>query len=354
MIMPQISATSSLIKELQNALVSTLGPLLTGTPSISLLDRPGHSNPGDTAIWLGSLNVCARLGFPRPTYACEQSTYSREVLGKNPGTILITGGGNIGDLWESHQLFRERVLADFPDRPIVQLPQSIHFCSMPNLKRAQDAFERHPRFTLLVRDRRSLEIAHNYFHVKTILCPDMSFGLGALRRTVKGSCPMFWLSRRDKESLEPEARSDFPGLQPCDYIAAKPTRLENFYIRLAAAVRSGYAPPSWVHRLLSSFYNRLGERRLERACRLLSSATTVVTNRLHGHILSLLLGIPHFINDNNYGKLRSFYETWTSKSPLGVWCESEAEALRQAMGNNMHPHAPETDASVTRYTERHK
>jgi len=81
---------------------------------------------------------------------------------------------------------------------------------------------------------------------------------------------------------------------------------------------------------LSATYAPLARRRLERGCRLLASAGAIVTDRLHGHVLCLLLGIPHVLLDNNYGKVRSFYETWTADADLVRWGESPAEALRLA------------------------
>ena len=41
----------------------------------------------------------------------------------------------------------------------------------------------------------------------------------------------------------------------------------------------------------------------------------VITNRLHGHILCIILGIPHVFLPNSYYKNESFYETWTSQLP---------------------------------------
>ncbi len=43
----------------------------------------------------------------------------------------------------------------------------------------------------------------------------------------------------------------------------------------------------------------------------------IVTNRLHGHILCLLLNIPHIFLPNAYHKNQAFYETWTQEIP---WC----------------------------------
>jgi len=69
---------------------------------------------------------------------------------------------------------------------------------------------------------------------------------------------------------------------------------------------------------------------VRRGIDLLCSASVVVTDRLHAHVLSLLLGIPHVVTDNVSGKIRSFYETWTSESDLVTWAESLEDGVRIA------------------------
>jgi pyruvyl transferase EpsO len=56
----------------------------------------------------------------------------------------------------------------------------------------------------------------------------------------------------------------------------------------------------------------------------------VVTDRLHGHILALLLGIPHVVLDNSYGKLHHFIRTWTHASPLVRMAAAPDEATALA------------------------
>lgn len=56
----------------------------------------------------------------------------------------------------------------------------------------------------------------------------------------------------------------------------------------------------------------------------------VVSDRLHGHIMALLLGIPNIILDNNNGKLSRYYETWTHESSLTWKASSPEEALQLA------------------------
>ena len=46
----------------------------------------------------------------------------------------------------------------------------------------------------------------------------------------------------------------------------------------------------------------------------LSQFDEVITTRLHGHILSLLMDIPSVMIDNNYGKNSRFYDAWLEET----------------------------------------
>ena len=54
----------------------------------------------------------------------------------------------------------------------------------------------------------------------------------------------------------------------------------------------------------------------DRGVRLLSRGHRIATDRLHAHILSLMLGIPHYAADNLTGKVHAFIDCWTGSSPL--------------------------------------
>jgi pyruvyl transferase EpsO len=56
----------------------------------------------------------------------------------------------------------------------------------------------------------------------------------------------------------------------------------------------------------------------------------VVTDRLHAHLLSLLLGIPHAVLDNSYGKLSRFLDAWTGGAGLMQRVASADEAVAWA------------------------
>lgn len=300
------------VRSLRTQLLETLRPIVAELDGYALIDFPNYANVGDSAIYLGQLAALRALGAPRPRYICDFRTYDRAELARRigaKGAILLTGGGSFGDLWPTAQDLREEIVRAFPGNAVVQLPQTIHFETREALHRARSAFNTHDDITLLVRDRRSLEIAGNEFTARTLLCPDMAFALGALDRPRRPLYPAVWLLRTDKESAV-EAISVPTGVRR-DWLDEPPTRLRSLSYTLTNAVRhpalGGLARP-----LLRSVYEPLARQRLRRGLHTLASGRVVVTDRLHGHILSLLLNIPHIVLDNSYGKLASFAETWTT------------------------------------------
>jgi exopolysaccharide biosynthesis predicted pyruvyltransferase EpsI len=60
---------------------------------------------------------------------------------------------------------------------------------------------------------------------------------------------------------------------------------------------------------------------------LLASAEIVITDRLHGHIMSTVLGVPHIVMDSALGKNLDFVNTWTK----GCKCARVARDLDEAM-----------------------
>ncbi len=336
---------AELIASLSRTIDKVLSPLLPAGEPCALLHFPSSANAGDNAIWLGETTYLRRAGA-RVVYACEVATYSRDRLAARlgQGTILLQGGGNLGDLWSAAERLREDVIAAFPDRPIIQLPQTIHFRDAPNLARVRTIFNRHPNLTLLVRDRRSLEFARNEFTASSLLCPDMAFALGPLRRPGRPRRAIVCLLRTDQESVGLAMNQELSALVRLDWRVDRP--LPGLLTRgIRAATRLASRQPralEWAWPTLTGSYGLIARLRVARGVRMLSPAACVVTDRLHGHILSLLLGIPHVVLDNSYGKVRSFYETWTAQSDLVDWADSPAEAMHLATALASHSMASGT------------
>jgi len=95
----------------------------------------------------------------------------------------------------------------------------------------------------------------------------------------------------------------------------------------AARDRPAHATP--VFSALAEAYEELAWLRVDRGLRLLSRGRMIVTDRLHGHILGLCLGIPQVVLDNSYHKISSTFETWTAPSPITCWADSIEQAMNQ-------------------------
>jgi pyruvyl transferase EpsO len=272
--------------------------------------------------WLGRNGV-------EVVFTCDQETYSRERMAARlgGGVILLHGGGNLGDFWVAHQQFRELVIQDFPGNAIIQLPQTIFFMDAWGLGEARRIFDAHHHLTLLCRDRQSLDFARTHFAAPSLLCPDMAFALGPLSRPCPPEQDVVWLARTDAESTGAARGMEGVRAEPIDWLEEPPSPARDRCAQLTGAL-AGH-PADWEALLatLAETYDALARERLARGCRILSRGKVVITDRLHAHILCLLMGIPHAVLDNNYGKVKNFYHTWTAESGLARWADGSAEAL---------------------------
>lgn len=291
----------------------------------ALLDFPDYANVGDSAIWLGATAALRRLTGRAPVHVAGQGRFGLVGLGRRlgDGTIYITGGGNFGDLWPPHQDFREKVLARFPHNRIVQLPQSIHFDSDETARRSARAIGAHGDFHLMVRDAPSEAFARAHFACPVVLAPDCAFGLGTLEPSGDPSCPLFGLLRTDKER-SPADRSSLAALAPrvADWVREP----GGGHARGAASRWSGVLARQLAGPGSAAAFELAAEQRLKRGVRMLSSGRQVITDRLHGHILSVLLGVPHVALDNSSGKIAAYYRSWTHGVGTGLFVADPGDA----------------------------
>jgi pyruvyl transferase EpsO len=323
----------TLVHELRARLDAELRDVGLQGRTVALLDWPHHTNSGDSAIWTGQVDTLRRLGA-RIAYRSSVADFSAQRLREcvpADGVVLLCGGGSFGDLYPATQRFRHVVLESLPDRRIVQLPQSLHFDDEPAAAGTRAAIAAHPDFTLMVRDHASLDVAQQLLGCEARLCPDAAFGIETVReRDV--STARVWLMRGDIERaaqpvVDPEGLvTDWPGTETPEQRSrgAVPGRLILQVLFRRERLDVG---PVHVGDVLAQGFDPLARRRLARGLDLLGQGAVVVTDRLHGHILSLLLGRPQVILDNRIGKLSKFHSTWTSGTDVVRLAESPAEAL---------------------------
>lgn len=306
-----------MIAHLQNEARKVLDVLIPNNAHIILLDYPHYPNVGDSLIWLGEIAYLKSRGL-KPSYVCDIKNYSytniRKILNNN-SIILINGGGNFGDLWKNLFAFKLRVLKDFPLLPIVQLPQTIHFESDVAIAEMAEVIKSQGNFTLLVRCHESLALAEKNFVSKNILCPDMAFFIGPVITKTKPIFDLFILSRTDVEksssaSINTIKFNNITTFQVADWLDISWQERVILRTEIYSQLIQKKLDPN--NKFLLAVWNLLSFYRLKRGAALLSRGKIVITDRLHAHILSILMNKPHVLMDNSYGKLSHFYQAWTS------------------------------------------
>lgn len=326
--------TQEIINTIQHKIQDVVNPLVAKSQKYALIDFPNHPNVGDSAIWLGELEYFKNIHKSKPSYVCEIQSFNeqemRHAIGE--GTIFIHGGGNFGDIWPHHQEFRRRILEGFKENPIVQMPQSLHFGNKEELDKSKDYINTHPNFTLLVRDQVSYDLAKEHYTCDIFLCPDMAFFIGQQDRRGKPQYDLFCLLRTDKEKvhIDTDTLDDVLGTYSADDWLVEDAHIYKSTKRQAICQLLTSNLFSIMDRNLrrEHLYRLLSKNRVERGFRQLSLGRQVITDRLHAHILSLLLDIPHVRLDNHYGKIDRFAKAWTLHSSITQKAENMEEAVK--------------------------
>jgi len=327
---------SALLAGLVDQVDGGLRDALNGADRVALVNFPNHGNPGDPAIWLGTRAALRRLGV-RVAYQCAWDTYSAAALRRAvpDGPVLINGGGNFGDLYAGQQGLREQLLATLRGRPLIQLPQSIHFRDRANLDRVRGLVADHGDVTLLVREHRSEVVARREFDTKIGLVPDMAFGLGELPRLGTPTVDVTWLHRvpGDPEHVEHGGPPDGGTSRVVEWLHEQPDeprwRMDHRVARWANTLLRARARHAW--RPLAATFAPLSHGWVRRGLHVLGSGRVLVTDKLHGHVLALLAGVPHIVLDNGYGKVSGVHQTWTRASTLTRWANTGDEARALAI-----------------------
>lgn len=314
---------------------------LAGRP-VALVDLPSYLNIGDSLITLGEMEL---LGLTHPGlrsvyYGSMPTKAVLQGLNNAKGVLLIHGGGNFGSIWPKHQEFREQVARTMPDTTIVQLPQSVHFDASQSLDASLKVLSGHSDFHMMVRDRASYEQLSPYPLASLQLLPDSAFAL-KLSPPGGASHDLLVLRRQDSESTHGKA------------IDAAVAQLGGVSMLSGDWASDADLPVAWPapHRFMTRVWSRLARRssnpgmqkfawhklsaaRMDLGRRILSHGRVVLTDRLHVHVLCVLLGKPHVFFDNCYGKIRGLAEACGTLGPnasAAADADDAAEHLRRLL-----------------------
>ena len=208
---------------------------------------------------------------------------------------------------------RERVINAFPDRLKILFSQSIWLAgaSARDLEHSKQIYSNRTNLIMYLRDRQSLGIAQEHFKgTRHLLMPDMAFNIGMTARQLPPAFDVLWLKRGDLESPNYQTEELLKNVSfshhVSDYTSNWPshkgdTELETSFLITSAGLE------------------------------FLSRGRVLITDRLHGHIMSSLLNIPHVLFDNPpFYKLSSFHKSWTASQENVIMVNNKEDALIQA------------------------
>lgn len=289
---------------------------------IAYIDIPMYFNVGDLLIYKGTeaffedfnINVVYRAG----TKVNHKRLQEADV-------IVFQGGGNFGDLYHKHQNIRESIIAKFKEKCIIILPQSIHFESQDACKKSADCFSEHPDFHFFVRDYESVKIAES-FTQNVYLMPDMAHSLHPLidKRECINSLnninhiKIINMKRVDKEASSITFNVSKKSFDWINIISEQDKKNRKELSRL-------YKYPMTETKVLKRWAN-LTDDIVFKSINYFSSHDLIYTNRLHGFILSTLLGKQLVLNDNSYGKNDRYLKAFMSDYPFLITQHSSEQS----------------------------
>ncbi|MBS6717470.1 MAG: polysaccharide pyruvyl transferase family protein [Bifidobacterium longum] len=274
---------------------------------ILLCDVPNHGNLGDQAIALAEEAYLSGLGLRYDEVdqigGIEDLVYYRHILPLDT-TVILHGGGNMGSLYKSFEFLRAADIGAFPHGKVISMPQTADYRDSEG--RMLSRYMRHvyssaDHVMLLARDEPSFETMKRLFPmVQVELTPDI---------VMTYETPYAHVPLAGRQGALVAFRSD-------GEVATHPT-FEDVSDRLNAlglsdvrktdtALGTGGLLNIPADKREPMVYGKLEE---------FSRARIVVTDRLHGMVMSAITGTPCVAFNNSNGKVRALYETWLRSCP---------------------------------------
>jgi pyruvyl transferase EpsI len=273
-------------------------------PHFILMNTPEYSNLGDHAVAMAE-RVFLRKQFQNDIIEVDGRLcrFGMEALAQhiNDSDILfITGGGNLGSLWDHTSGNISSVIEMFPNNNIVIFPQSMHYGSskaeQDELTNAKSLFNNHKRLLICARDSESYHKMNEYFpQCSIILTPDIALLLDWPLENARSGVGICF--REDKEI----------SLTACDKDKA---------VEAAHDINDDVRFTSTLHPDANADSSVNGEMMVVAKLYEFCSYKCIITDRLHGMVFSVITGTPCIVFDNSYGKNRALYETWLKNIPF--------------------------------------
>lgn len=303
---------STVITELNNS---------SNEKRLILIGSAVSGNLGDQAISIAEMkflksNFSERKIIEIPHILYTQATNVIKPLINNKDILLINGGGFLGTLWPLAENMARDIISSFRHNKIIIFPQTIFFENSTKgkeeLAKSVEIFQSHPDLTIFVRDSKSYAFAQqNYIGgnlTNIYLVPDIVTSLNHDNGESNRKNIVFCM-RRDKEKVEhTELRAS----------------IEQYVEKISDSKFIFYTDTVIEEEL--DLFNR--SQSVDKLLEEFSEARLVITDRLHGLILSAITGTPCLAMNNVSGKVKGAYE-WVSYLEYIEYADSSKDISEQ-------------------------
>ena len=284
------------------------------------LDAATYNNLGDQAIALSMELFLDDLFGQDNVFVINETeaisylkSLKKEI--KKDDVIVLSGGGNMGDLYPRYESIRRLIIKSFPNNRIVIFPQTVDYgkdkYGRKECIRAKKIYQKHDDLWICAREEKSYkELSHMCSRV--LLIPDIVFYLyGKVKSTTQACNQVGICLRNDKESALTEKDRQ---------IIYKLARLKGICNELTT-MTSDEVPCLTKENRMKAINQKIDE---------FSANELIVTDRLHGMIFSVLANVPCVAIDNKNHKVSGVYEMVRHKlKSIEIIKENQIENLRE-------------------------
>jgi pyruvyl transferase EpsO len=297
---------------IRQSITDAFKDIFIGKKHVALVDVATYDNYGDAFIWDGEQQliqyfghevsyICAQCVGPKIN-SCEWDGMANMMKNRDDWLILYQGGGNWGTIWQSTHDCRLKLLRAYltAGLTVVSMPQSVYYdlinprnnTTFVNEQRfwEEEAPKLPGKMVVSCRQHDSCDFLAKHFPKLEIRrVPDIAFMIPPIYRPRDPVTDIIFLVRNDKES-----------------VAGFEQNLKTINATIGSV---SYEVYDWhqIEKFLPTHHkgsvNTNPSLKTQCAAEFLSSGKIIVTDRLHGSILSLLMGKHHIYIDNNYKKV---------------------------------------------------
>ena len=278
-------------------------------PHAFFLMCPNYGNIGDIAIEHSTKKFLMQNGYDvitiivgdLPIYA---KSIKRQIRFND--IIVLQGGGSFGGLYPLADLERLFTVRYFKKNKIISFPQSITYNSKSFRSFYKKQLKTNKNVYLYFRDENSFKIAtedFNYMKDRIYLTPDIVFTLKENKTNIEQRTGCIFSIRKDIEKNIDD------------------TLIE----RLKTALNKKEIKTSFYDTAVELKDISLKEELLNDLLNKYRHSKFIVTDRLHGMILSYITNTPCIAINNNNGKVKNCYDTWLNKCTYIQFIETKSE-----------------------------